>query len=173
MVSQQIDSSPCLHEVLGILCFLSGRDESVLEVLSADATQQYSFAVKTHHILPPQPSVMAEHPGCTSMLLDQLFNFRQVVLLDRVSLRPTLALSQDGLVLDVSEALDVETSCTLDVVGGLGSNIMDGHDDIELLAGRHGVHCAVGDGTVVVWNAKAVLGHDRLGGRFANGAHVI
>lgn len=173
MVSQQINPSASLHEVLRVFCFLGGRDESALEVLSVDATKRYQHAVRTHHLLPPQSSVVAEHPGRTSMLLDQLLNLRQVVLLDSVSLRPTLALSQDGLVFDVGEALDVETSCTLDVVDRLGSNIMDGHDDIEFLAGWHGVHGAVCDGTAVVWDTEAVLGHDRLGGRFANRAHDV
>ena len=116
---------------------------------------------------------MTKYPGRTSVLLDQLLDLRQVVLLDCFSFGPALAFSQDGLVLDVSEALDVEASCTLDVVGRLGLNIVDGHDNIELLAGRHGVHCAVRDGTAVVWNTKAVLGHDRLRGRFANGTHVV
>lgn len=128
---------------------------------------------RTHRILSPQSSVMAEHPGRAGMLLDQLFNLRQVVLLNRISLRPALAFGQDGFVLDIGEALDIETSCTLHVVGRLGSNIVYGHDNVEFLAGWYGIHCAVSDGSAVVWNPKSVLGHDRLRERSANGSHDV
>lgn len=128
---------------------------------------------RTHCILSPQSSVMAEHPGRAGMLLDQLFDLGQVVLLDRISLGPTLAFGQDGFVLDIGEALDVESSCTLHVVDRLGSNIVDRHDNVEFLAGWYGIHCAVSDWSAVVWNPKSVLGHDRLRERFANGAHDV
>lgn len=98
MVSQQINSSPRLHEVLRVFCFLSGSDESVTEVLSAHRSNDMNTQ-STYRILSPQSSVMAEHPGRAGMLLDQLFDLGQVVLLDRISLRPTLAFGQADLCL--------------------------------------------------------------------------